>query len=134
MNLTIQHRNVKMNLVFASLIAEKLYQLETQLALTSATVLLEVENGLNGKLRIIVQLKSGGERLRTEAADREPGTALLKAFANLQTLVDQHPFTKSKGVAKAGNVKVYPSLRFCQVLPSIPARRRARASSRIAVR
>ena len=87
MNLTIHHRNVRMNLVFASLIAEKLYQLESKLAMTSATVTLEKDERLNGEMRILVELETAGSRLLTAGVDPEPRTALLKLLASLQRLV-----------------------------------------------
>ena len=87
MNLTIHHRNVRMNLVFASLIAEKLYQLESKLAMTSATVTLEKDERLNGEMRILVEIETAGSRLLTAGVDPEPRTALLKLLASLQRLV-----------------------------------------------
>ena len=82
MNLTIHHRNVRMNLVFASLIAEKLYQLESKLAVTSATVTLEKDKRLNGEMRILVEIETAGSRLLTVGVDPEPRTALLKLLAS----------------------------------------------------
>ena len=84
MNLNLHHRNVKMNLVFASLIAQKLYQLEDALGITDASVTLERDEASPSELRILVELKAGDARLVAEGCDPESGTALLKLLQSLQ--------------------------------------------------
>ena len=101
MNLNIHHRNVKMNLVFASVIAQKLYQLEDILGVTDASVTLERDDASPSELRILVELEAGGARLRAEGRDREPGTALLKLLRSLQAKVrsNSHPTRLSRGAS-----------------------------------
>lgn len=90
MNLTLHHRNVRMNLVFASLIAQKLYELEDKLGIIKATVTLELGEACGSKLRIRVELETSASHIVAEGLDTEPGTALLKLMQSLQRKV-RHP-------------------------------------------
>jgi len=71
-------------MVFASLIAERVYHLAKMLPVTDATVTLEADEGLSGETRILVELKAGGSRLVAEDMDMEPGTALFKLLVRLE--------------------------------------------------
>ena len=114
MNLNIHHRNVKMNLVFASVIAQKLYQLEDILGVTSASVTLERDDGSPPTLRILVELDARGTRLVAEGCDPEPGTALLKLLRSLQAKarLNSHPMRLPSGRSrKQGAVHPHSSSR-----------------------
>lgn len=84
MNLTIHHRNVSLNIVIASVIARKLYELEKTLGITDATVTLKSDQ--DGSLSILVraEMEPSGFRIKAEGADPQPGTALIKVMADLQ--------------------------------------------------
>ena len=84
MKLRIEHRNVKMNLVFASLISQKLHQLEATLGILKALVTIEQDPASPSVIRISVQLQTDGSRLAAEGLDRDPRTALLKLMRSLQ--------------------------------------------------
>ena len=90
MNLTLHHRTVKMNLVFASLIAQKLYELEDKLGIINATVTLELDEAPGSKLRIRVELETSASHIVAEGLDTAPGTALLKLMQSLQRKA-RHP-------------------------------------------
>ena len=87
MKLKICHRNVKMNLVFASLIAQKLYQLEATLGVAKASVTVERDPASCPEMRIFVQLDTNGSRISAEGLDKEPRTALLRLMRSLQKQV-----------------------------------------------
>lgn len=93
MNLTLHHRNVSMNLIIASVIARKLYELEKTLGVTDATVTLELthEHGFS----ILVRAKSevSDSCIEAEGADPQPGTALIKLMADLQKKSQRHLIT-----------------------------------------
>lgn len=87
MNLTLHHRNVRMNLVFACLIARQLYELENKLGVPNATVTLEIDEAPGSKLRILVELETTDSQKISEGLDTAPGTALLKLMQSLQRKV-----------------------------------------------
>ena len=63
MNLTLHHRNVKMDLVFANIIAHKIYALEETLEVRDAIVTLELDHGRSALLRIRVELETDNSRI-----------------------------------------------------------------------
>jgi len=84
MELNIHHGDVKIDLVFASLIAQSFYRLEERYGIQSASVTLRHDSAQGTRLAIIAEFLTTQGRIVVEAVDQDPKRSLMRMLFRLR--------------------------------------------------
>lgn len=84
MNLTLIHRNVRMYIGYASLLAEALYQLNDEVPIEEATARFEGVEKSGGAILITIEVMTASSRIFVSGSSPEPSSAVLCVLDKLQ--------------------------------------------------
>lgn len=101
MNLNIQHRSVKANILLVSVLAQELEKLEEPLGINSAWI--DIAPGQqSASLSIRVMIDTATRRIVAEILEKEPGEAMLESVRAINESVERFG-ARSSGLDRRPN-------------------------------